>query len=267
MDYARGLPNPSNNGARRAKPDENSRKMIRTLLGILFLVLYVIIVGLPVIAFAAVTNSSDFLYRAGTWCIRGTLAIIGVRVKCEGMENVPGGVCIFAGNHVSALDPPAALVGIPRRISFLAKKEVFKFPVVATAMRLASIVPVDRSDRDAAIGSMDRAREVMKLGISFVVFPEGTRSADGRLRAFKKGTFVLAIQAGVPVVPVAVIGSRELMPKRKLAVRPGEITLRFGKPIDGAAYTMERRDELMGRVHYAVEALLPEEMRTAAREI
>lgn len=240
--------------------------MLRTLLGITFLALYVLIVGLPVIALSALTNSSDFLYRAGTTGIRITLMIIGVKVRVEGLENLPPGVCIFAGNHVSALDPPAALLGIPRRISFLAKKEVFKFPVVATAMRLASIVPVDRADREAAIGSMGHAGEVIRQGISFVVFPEGTRSADGRLRAFKKGTFVLAIQAGVPVVPLSVIGSGALMPKGKLAVRPGEIILRFSKPIEGAAYSMENRDELMARVHDAVEAMLTEEMRPAARK-
>lgn len=234
--------------------------MLRTLLGITFLTLYVLIVGLPVIALSALTNSSSFLYRAGTWGIRVTLKIIGVRVRAEGMDNLPPGVCIFAANHVSALDPPAALVGIPRRISFLAKKEVFKVPVVATAMRLTSIVPVDRAAREAALGSMDRAREVIQQGISFVVFPEGTRSADGRLRAFKKGAFALAIQAGVPVVPLSILGSRALMPKGKLAVRPGEIILRFGKPIDGAAYTMKRRDELMARVHEAVAASLPENM-------
>jgi 1-acyl-sn-glycerol-3-phosphate acyltransferase len=240
--------------------------MIRTLLGVIFLTLYVIVVGLPVIAFSAVTSSSDVLYRAGTWAIRATLAIIGVRVRAEGFDNVPPGVCIFAANHVSALDPPAALVGIPRRISFLAKKEVFKVPVVATAMRLAKIVPVDRADREAAIGSMDRAREVIADGISFVVFPEGTRSRDGRLRAFKKGTFVLAIQAGVPVVPVSILGSRDLMPKGRLAVTPGEIVLRFGKPIEGSAYAMEQREDLMARVHEALAAGLPEEMRPLAKQ-
>ncbi|HEV2298282.1 MAG TPA: lysophospholipid acyltransferase family protein [Candidatus Acidoferrales bacterium] len=238
--------------------------MLRTLLGITFLTLYVLIVGLPVIALSALTNSSNFLYRAGSWGIRTTLKIIGAKVKTEGIENLPPGVCIFAANHVSALDPPAALVGIPRRISFLAKKEIFKVPVVATAMRLTSIVPVDRAAREAALGSMDRARKVIQRGISFVVFPEGTRSADGRLRAFKKGTFVLAIQAGVPVVPLSIFGSRALMPKGKLAVRPGEITLRFGKPIDGAGYAMEQRDELMARVHEAVAAGLPENMRPPA---
>lgn len=235
--------------------------MFRTLLGILFLALFVVIPGLPVIAYSAVTRTSNVLYAVGSWGVRMTLKIIGVRVRAEGLENLPAGVCLFAGNHVSALDPPAALAGIPRRISFLAKKEVFKIPVVATAMRLARIVPVDRADREAAIASVDRAREVIKQGISFVVFPEGTRSADGRLRAFKKGTFVLAIQAGVPVVPVSFLGSRELMPKGRLAVRPGEITLRFGKPIDGAAYTMEQRDELMASVHAALAAELPPEMQ------
>lgn len=240
--------------------------MIRTFLGILFLALYVIIPGLPVIAYSAVTRRSNLIYAVGCWGIRATLKIIGVRVKTEGLENLPPGVCIFAGNHVSALDPPAALLGVPRRISFLAKKEVFKIPVVATAMRLAKIVPVDRSDREAAIGSMDRAREVMQEGISFVVFPEGTRSADGRLRAFKKGTFVLAIQARVPVVPVAVLGSRALMPKGKLAVLPGEITLRFGKPIDGSAYSMDQRDALMSRVHASLAAALPPDMQPRPRD-
>ena len=240
---------------------KHSWALLRTLLGILFLALFVIIPGLPIIAYSAATQTSDLLYNVGCWGIRMTLRIIGVRVRTEGLENLPAGVCIFAGNHVSALDPPAALVGIPRRVSFLAKKEVFKIPVVATAMRLGKIVPVDRSDREAAIGSMDRAREVIGEEISFVVFPEGTRSADGRLRAFKKGTFVLAIQARVPVVPLAVFGSRALMPKGKLAVLPGEITLRFGKAIDGAAYTMDQRDELMVRVHNAVAAGLPPEMQ------
>jgi 1-acyl-sn-glycerol-3-phosphate acyltransferase len=241
-------------------------KTLRTVLGILFLALFVIVPGLPIIAYSAATRSSDLLYNAGCWGIRMTLRIIGVRVRAEGLENLPPGVCIFAANHVSALDPPAALVGIPRRISFLAKKEVFNIPVVATAMRLGKIVPVDRGDRESAIGSMDRAREVMQQGISFFVFPEGTRSADGRLRAFKKGTFVLAIQAGVPVVPVVILGSRELMPKGKLAVRAGEIILRFGQPLDGAAYTMDTRDELMSRVHAAVAAGLPAEMQPQPRE-
>jgi 1-acyl-sn-glycerol-3-phosphate acyltransferase len=235
--------------------------MLRTVLGILFLALFVIVPGLPIIAYSAATKSSDLLYSVGTWGIRMTLRIIGVRVRAEGLENLPAGVCIFAANHVSALDPPAALVGIPRRISFLAKKEVFKIPVVSTAMRLGKIVPVDRADRESAIGSMDHAREVIRDGISFVVFPEGTRSADGRLRAFKKGTFLLAIQAGMPVVPVSILGSRELMPKGKLAVRAGEIILRFGKPLDGSAYTLSNRDELMSRVHAAVAAALPQEMQ------
>lgn len=228
--------------------------MIRTLAGLTFLALYVIVVGLPVIAYSFLSGESDFLYRAGIWGIAASMRLAGVRVRAEGVENIPAGVCVFAANHVSNLDPPAALVGVPRRISFLAKKEVFKVPVVRTAMRLGKIVPVDRADREAAIASVDQAVAVLREGISFFVFPEGTRSGDGALNPFKKGTFAMPIEAGVPVVPVAIRGSRERMPKGKRWAIPGEIVLRFGAPIESAQYSVKDRDKLMERVRDAVAA-------------
>jgi 1-acyl-sn-glycerol-3-phosphate acyltransferase len=228
--------------------------MIRTLTGVAFLALYIIVVGLPVIAYSLLTGRSGFLYRAGTWGIGASMRLAGVRVRTEGVENIPSGVCVFAANHTSNLDPPAALIGVPRRISFLAKQEVFKVPVVRTAMRLGKIVPVDRAARGAAIASVDQAVAVMREGISFFVFPEGTRSSDGTLKAFKKGTFVMAIRAGVPVVPVSILGSRERMPKGKLSTVPGEILLRFGAPIDSTQYAVDEREELLERVRAAVAA-------------
>lgn len=228
--------------------------MIRTLAGLTFLALYIIVVGLPVIAYSLLSGGSDFLYRAGIWGIAASMRLAGVRVRAEGVENIPAGVCVFAANHVSNLDPPAALVGVPRRISFLAKKEVFKVPVVRTAMRLGKIVPVDRADREAAIASVDQAIAVLREGISFFVFPEGTRSGDGALNPFKKGTFAMPIEAGVPVVPVAIRGSRERMPKGKRWAIPGEIVLRFGAPIESAQYSVKDRDKLMERVRDAVAA-------------
>lgn len=228
--------------------------MIRTLAGLTFLALYVIVVGLPVIAYSFLSGESDFLYRAGIWGIAASMRLAGVRVRAEGVENIPAGVCVFAANHVSNLDPPAALVGVPRRISFLAKKEVFKVPVVRTAMRLGKIVPVDRADREAAIASVDQAVAVLREGISFFVFPEGTRSGDGALNPFKKGTFAMPIEAGVPVVPVAIRGSRERMPKGEWWAIPGEIVLRFGAPIESAQYSVKDRDKLMERVRDAVAA-------------
>jgi 1-acyl-sn-glycerol-3-phosphate acyltransferase len=228
--------------------------MLRTLAGVTFLALYIIIVGLPVIAWSFLSRTSDFLFRAGKWGIGMSMRLSGVRIRAEGVENIPPGVCVFAANHVSNLDPPAALLGVPRRISFLAKKEVFNVPVVRTALRLGKIVPVDRTDREAAVASIDQAVAILREGISFVVFPEGTRSSDGSLKPFKKGTFVMAIEAGVPVVPVSILGSRERMPKGKLSIVPGEILLRFGAPIDSKQFGVDERDELMNRVRAAVAA-------------
>lgn len=228
--------------------------MIRTIVGVTFLSLFIVFVGLPVIAYSLLTGTSDVLYRWGRWGIGASMRLAGVRVRTEGVENIPQGVCVFAANHVSNLDPPAALIGVPRRISFLAKKEVFSVPVVRTALRLGKIVPVDREHTDAAIASIDHAVGILREGISFFVFPEGTRSRDGSLRAFKKGTFVMAIEAGAPVVPVSILGSRERMPKGKLSTVPGEILLRFGAPINSTQYGVDERKELLDRVRNAVAA-------------
>lgn len=229
--------------------------MIRFFLGAAFLSVYIILVGLPLIAYSMLTRTSDPLYRLGKWGIGMAMRLAGVRVRTEGAENIPKGVCVFAANHVSNLDPPAALIGVPRRISYLAKKEIFGVPIIRTALRLGKIVPVDREDRDAAIASIDHAVGILlEEGISFFVFPEGTRSRDGSLKAFKKGTFVMAIQAGVPVVPVSILGSRERMPKGRLAIVPGEILLRFGAPIESKGYEVDEREELLERVRAAVAA-------------
>lgn len=238
--------------------------MIRTLVGSVFLFLYIIVVGLPIIAYSWLTGTSDVLYRCGKWGIGASMRLAGVRVRTEGTENIPAGVCVFAANHVSNLDPPAALIGIPRRISYLAKKEIFEVPVIRTALRLGKIVPVDREDREAAIGSIDHAVGILMEGISFFVFPEGTRSRDGSLKAFKKGTFIMAIEARVPVVPVSILGSRERMPKGRLAIVPGEILLRFGKPIESKDYAVDEREQLLERVHAAVAAGLAPQKETQA---
>ncbi|MGH9729873.1 MAG: lysophospholipid acyltransferase family protein [Candidatus Acidiferrales bacterium] len=234
--------------------------MIRTSIAVTFLGLYIVFAGLPVIAYSLLTSTSDFLFRAGKWGIGVSMRLAGLRVRTEGLQNIPPGVCIFAANHVSNVDPPAALIAIPRRISFLAKREVFNVPIVGTALRLGKIVAVDRSDRDAAIASIDQAVQFLTEGISFVVFPEGTRSKDGQLKPFKKGTFVMAIQGRVPVVPVSILGSRERMPKGTLATIPGEILIRFAPAIDSTAYTMEERELLLARVQEAVAAGLAKPM-------
>ena len=164
----------------------------------------------------------------------------------EGLENIPPGVCIFAANHISNVDPLAFVPAIPRRVSVLLKSELCPIPILSTAMRLAKFVPVDRADKEAAVASVNVALGVLKEGLSLAVYPEGTRSPDGRLKPFKKGTFALAIEAGVPIVPVSISGAQHLMRKGEWTMRPGEIVVRFGAACgcvaihDGAANGITR---------------------------
>ena len=143
--------------------------------------------------------------------------------------------------------PPAIVGAIPRRLAIFGRKSLFDIPIVGLAFRLAKFVPVDRGNRDAALASVKQAVEYMKTGFSFLVYPEGTRSPDGRLSRFKKGSFVMAIEAGIPVVPVACSGAHRIMKKNSLVIHPGKVTVRFGKPIDASAYTIEQRDDLAKR--------------------
>jgi 1-acyl-sn-glycerol-3-phosphate acyltransferase len=203
------------------------------------------------------------MYWTGVKMVVYVTRIAGEKVTVYGQENIPAGVCLFAANHTSNADAPAIVGAIPRRIAILGRKSLFDIPVVGTAFRLAKFVPVDRENRDAALESVKQAVQYIREGYSFLVYPEGTRSPDGRLRRFKKGSFVMAIEAGVPIVPVACAGAHRIMQKNSLIVRPGKVTVRFGKPIDASAFTIEQRDELAQLVHDAVAAELPEDQKPA----
>jgi 1-acyl-sn-glycerol-3-phosphate acyltransferase len=239
--------------------------MIRFLLVAVYLVLFVVFIGGPYILYSLATRTIDPLYRAGVRGLKVMLWLGGVRVRVAGLENIRPGVCIFVANHTSNSDPVAAVVAIPRRVSLLAKKEVFKIPILASALRVAEIVPVDRFDRDSAVASVDEAVRHLKAGTSFLVYPEGTRSPDGRLLPFKKGTFVMAIQAGAPIVPISISGAQKVMRKGEWAIHPGEIHVRFHPSVDSSAYSLEQRGELMALVQAAVAAGLPEDQQPLAR--
>jgi 1-acyl-sn-glycerol-3-phosphate acyltransferase len=235
--------------------------MIRALLVGVFLTLYVLLVAPWFVLHAALTRRIGPLYCAGVGGAKLAMRLAGIRVRVEGLENIPAGVCIFVANHTSNADPPAVVAAIPRRVALLAKKEVYRVPVLATALRLGGFVAVDRSNREAARASVEEALERMREGLSFAVFPEGTRSPDGRLRPFKKGSFLMGIRAGVPLVPVSVSGSQRVLPKGSWRIRPGEITVRFHPAVDAAAYSLEQRDELVARVERVVASGLPEQQQ------
>ena len=130
-------------------------------------------------------------------------------------------------NHVSNIDPPIMLPLIPRRTSVMAKKELFDYPLLGKTMRIGSLVPVDRGNRDAGISAVRAAAAVLRQGINMTIYVEGHRSFDGKLLPFKKGPFYLAMECGVPVVPVTISGSHYVMPKGRFAIKPGTVTLIF----------------------------------------
>ena len=177
----------------------------------------------------------------------------GARVRLEGMENIlPGVNYIFLSNHVSNLDAPLLLPSIPGMTSVFIKRELMKIPFLATAMRMGKYVPVSRGNsREDAQRSVDAAADALKSGLHMTVFPEGTRSPDGRLLPFKKGAFFLAEQTGVPIIPVVITGTERMMPKGSQSITPGEAYIRFlpaVRPQDSAS-----REDLMERVRAAME--------------
>ena len=192
--------------------------------------------------------------------VKGAIWIAGVKVVTEGLVALDRSRSyIFMCNHVSNLDPPIVVPVLPGRTTILVKKELFKVPILGWAMRMASLVPVDRSNRDAAIASLGKASEVMKAGLHMTIFPEGTRSIDGRLLPFKKGPFHLALDAGMPIVPVTVLGSLLMMPKGKVRIQPGTAQVVFHAPIDPAQ--IKDRDQLMEAVRASIASALPDELR------
>jgi 1-acyl-sn-glycerol-3-phosphate acyltransferase len=235
--------------------------MLRTLFIGVFLSLYTLIVGPPLLVYTWITRNPDPIYWAGVKGVMFFVRAVGVRVRVQGRERIPPGVCLFAANHTSSADAPAVVGAIPRRIAILLKESLFKWPIVGDVFLSAHFIPVNRSLRDSAIASVEKATEALKAGQSFLIYPEGTRSPDGRLQEFKKGAVVMAIRAGVPIVPMACSGAHRVMEKRSLVIRPGEILVEFLQPIDASRYSMEERDELNEHVRRALAAALPPDQR------
>lgn len=234
--------------------------MIRAVALLLFWAISILVVGPPLVLYAALSGNADPLYYTACGLGRFGVLLVGVKIEVRGFDRLePGRNYIFMSNHVSNLDPPVLLPVIPGRCSVLVKKELFHVPVLGTGMKLGRLVPVDRSDREAAIESLEAAQTVLQQGLHMVIYPEGTRSSDGQLLPFKKGPFHLAMDSGVPVVPVTMLGTYESWPKTRFALRPGTAIVVFNQPLDPRAFT--DRDALMEAVEKAIASALPPERR------
>jgi 1-acyl-sn-glycerol-3-phosphate acyltransferase len=235
--------------------------MLRAIFIGIFLPLYALLAGPPLLLYTLISRNPDPLYWGGVKGVMFLVRAIGVRVRIAGRERIPAGACLFVANHTSSADAPAVVGAIPRRVAILLKESLFKWQIAGQAFTLAGFIPVNRGDRDSAIASVEKATASLRRGQSFLIYPEGTRSPDGRLQDFKKGAVVMAIKAGVPIVPVACSGAHRVMRKRSLKIYPGEIMVEFLEPIDSSKYSFDERDALNDRVHDAMAAGLPPEQR------
>src|SRR5262245_37684963 len=186
----------------------------------------------------------------------GILRIGGARLQVEGRERIdPSRACFFAANHQSWIDIPSLFAALPGPVLFLAKRELARVPFMGRYIEKMGMVFVDRADRRQAVRTVDNAVARLREGWSLLSFPEGTRTPDGRIQRFKTAAFAAAVEAGAPVVPVAIEGARRVLPRDTFRVRPGVIRIRFGEPIPTAGLTRDDRAELAGRVQREVEAL------------
>jgi 1-acyl-sn-glycerol-3-phosphate acyltransferase len=240
--------------------------MIARLRGFLLLAFWftsIAVVAPLLIVLVLLTKNENFIYSPVRLFIRAGLAMVGVRVEVIGRERLdPNQTYLFTPNHQSLIEVPLCVTYLKRNIAYLGKKEVFKYPIFGYGIRLIGVVPVDRGNSASAVESAKLAAENLRRGKSYVVYPEGTRSPDGRLLPFKKGAFMMAIDAGVPIVPISISGANEIMPKRQIKVFPSTVRLTVHEPISTKSYSRENIGELMQLTRTRIASGLTEKPAT-----
>ncbi len=236
--------------------------MIRTVIMLTFWTLAAPVAALIGFPWTFISGDIRLLYRMfmiGAW---SGVRLAGVRVETVGLENLdPARNYIFMSNHVSNLDPPITIPLIPRRTSVMVKRELFKFPILGRAMCMGSLVPVDRGNREAGIEAVNAAKQVVQQGLNMTIYVEGKRSFDGKLLPFKKGPFYLAVECGVPVVPITITGTHYVMPKARFAIKPGLVKVIFHPAVEPKDFGS--RECLMEKVRQIIDSGLPVEYQAS----
>jgi 1-acyl-sn-glycerol-3-phosphate acyltransferase len=223
--------------------------MIRSALLVTIAIAITAFMSLCALLFPLISPGENKAHKIANMWANMLLKLSGIRVRVIGRENVlMNRPQIFMANHQSDFDILIVLAHIPGQFRWIVKKELFKIPIFGKAMKSAGYIEIDRQNHENAMKSMEEAAQKIREGKSVVTFPEGTRSKDGTIKPFKQGLFHLAIHAGVPIVPISIIGAHEIMPKRSLKVRPGRVTMVIDRPVDVSGYTIETRSELIERV-------------------
>jgi len=227
--------------------------MIRTLFITIWVVFITLVLGILVIVLSFFVRSGNPMHNIARLWGRSILAASRIKVTVTGMSNIdPASPYIYMPNHQSNFDIPVLLGHLRVQFRWLAKMELFKIPIFGRAMRKAGYISIDRNNRESAFKSLAVAANQIKNGVSVLIFPEGTRSRDGNIQSFKKGGFVVAIDAGVPIVPVVITGTRAIMPKGKFRVYKGHVRMDIQKPIPTSRYTRETKAALMESVRRVI---------------
>jgi 1-acyl-sn-glycerol-3-phosphate acyltransferase len=223
--------------------------MLRTVFAWVCIAISTVIIGILAWLSGFIDRSGRLGHRVARLWGKSALWAAGARVRVEGLDRVPGeGPYIFMPNHQGMYDIFALLGHLPFEFKWLAKKELFSIPILGRAMAATGYISIDRTGTRETVEAMNDAARKIRDGVSVVLFPEGSRSPDGSIQPFKKGGFSLALKSGVPIVPVAISGSREIIPKDSYTIRPGEIRIRIAPPVQTREKGTKDRSSLMEEV-------------------
>ncbi|MFH1102617.1 MAG: lysophospholipid acyltransferase family protein [Pseudomonadota bacterium] len=240
-----------------------SPALIQTTLIIGCVVIWTAFMAIMIVGLSLFQNNDRTVHTIAQIWGRAILMISRIRVIVKGMSNIdPEKSYIFMSNHQSNFDIPVLLAYLDVQFRWLAKAELFKIPIFGPAMRKAGYISIDRSNRRSAFLSLERAAESIRNGVSVLIFPEGTRSLDGNIRSFKKGGFILAVDSGVPIVPVILHGTWSIMSRNGLMIRPGNVILEIGKPVETIHFNRKTKDGLMDKVNQIMRDALEKEKKT-----